>query len=89
MMACQWSGVAMHTAIGTGAAIGIPIAVVGTFGYVASGLSTRGMTQYSLGFVSSNKRADGKWRRIVVRVPAREDLKVRHKLGYFGVVAPK
>ena len=42
-------------------------------------------TQYSLGYVSSNKRSDGKWRRIVVRVPAREDLTVRHKLGYFGV----
>jgi Ca-activated chloride channel family protein len=42
-------------------------------------------TQYSLGYVSSNKRADGKWRRIVVRVPAQEDLKVRHKLGYYGV----
>ena len=26
-------------------------------------------TQYSLGYVSSNKRRDGKWRRIVVRVP--------------------
>ena len=41
-------------------------------------------TQYSLGYVSSNKRTDGKWRRIVVRVPARPDLVVRHKLGYFG-----
>jgi len=41
-------------------------------------------TQYSLGYVSSNKRTDGKWRRIVVRVPARPDLQVRHKLGYFG-----
>lgn len=41
-------------------------------------------TQYSLGFVSNNKRTDGKWRRIVVRVPGREDLKVRHKLGYYG-----
>ncbi len=41
-------------------------------------------TQYSLGYVSSNKRTDGKWRRIVVRVPARADLLVRHKLGYFG-----
>jgi Ca-activated chloride channel family protein len=46
-------------------------------------------TQYSLGFVSSNKRSDGKWRRIVVRVPAREDLKVRHKLGYYGVTAAR
>jgi VWFA-related protein len=42
-------------------------------------------SQYSLGYVSSNKRSDGKWRRIVVRVPTREDLKVRHKLGYYGV----
>ena len=41
-------------------------------------------TQYSLGYVSSNRRTDGKWRRIVVRVPARADLTVRHKLGYFG-----
>jgi uncharacterized membrane protein YfcA len=44
-------GVAMHTAIGTGAAIGIPIAVVGTVGYVASGLSTGGLPPYSIGFV--------------------------------------
>ena len=44
-------GVAMHTAIGTGAAIGIPIAVVGTIGYVASGLSTGDLPQHSLGFV--------------------------------------
>jgi Ca-activated chloride channel family protein len=41
-------------------------------------------TQYSLGYVSSNKRSDGKWRRIVVRVPTRQELQVRHKLGYFG-----
>src|SRR4029079_1498749 len=30
-------------------------------------------TQYNLGYVSSNKRRDGKWRRIVVRIPDRED----------------
>jgi len=41
-------------------------------------------TQYSLGYISNNKRKDGKWRRIVVRVPAREDIQVRHKLGYFA-----
>jgi uncharacterized protein len=44
-------GVAMHTAIGTGAAIGIPVAVIGTIGYVASGLSTGTLPEYSLGFV--------------------------------------
>jgi Ca-activated chloride channel family protein len=41
-------------------------------------------TQYSLGYVSANKRRDGKWRRIVVRVPARDDIQVRHKLGYYA-----
>ena len=41
-------------------------------------------TQYNLGYVSSNKRRDGKWRRIVVRVPDRTELMVRHKLGYFA-----
>jgi VWFA-related protein len=41
-------------------------------------------TQYSVGYVSSNRRQDGKWRRIVVRVPERESITVRHKLGYYG-----
>jgi Ca-activated chloride channel family protein len=41
-------------------------------------------TQYSLGYVSNNSRRDGKWRRIVVRVPDRESLQVRHKLGYYA-----
>jgi VWFA-related protein len=41
-------------------------------------------TQYTIGYVSSNKRRDGKWRRIVVRVPEREDLQVRHKIGYYA-----
>jgi Ca-activated chloride channel family protein len=41
-------------------------------------------TQYSVGYVSSNRRQDGKWRRIVVRVPDRESITVRHKLGYYG-----
>jgi Ca-activated chloride channel family protein len=44
-------------------------------------------SQYNLGYVSSNGRRDGKWRRIVVRVPAREDVQVRHKLGYYAVPA--
>jgi Ca-activated chloride channel family protein len=41
-------------------------------------------TQYSLGYVSSNRRKDGKWRRIVVRIPSRDELTVRHKLGYYA-----
>ena len=42
--------------------------------------------QYSLGYVSTNKRHDGRWRRVVVRTPERDDLQIRHKIGYF---APK
>lgn len=41
-------------------------------------------TLYSVGYVSSNGRRDGKWRRIVVRVPDREGLTIRHKLGYYA-----
>jgi len=41
-------------------------------------------TLYSVGYVSSNIRRDGKWRRIVVRVPDREGLQIRHKLGYYA-----
>jgi Ca-activated chloride channel family protein len=41
-------------------------------------------TLYSVGYVSANLRRDGKWRRIVVRVPEREGLQIRHKLGYYA-----
>jgi VWFA-related protein len=41
-------------------------------------------TQYSLGYESSNGRRDGKWRRVVVRTPSREGLRVRHKIGYYA-----
>src|SRR4029078_4148270 len=41
-------------------------------------------TQYTLGYVSSNARRDGKWRRIVVRTPDREALQIRHKIGYYA-----
>lgn len=44
-------GVALTTAIGTGAAIGVPIAVVGTIGYVAGGWRVPDLPSLSLGFV--------------------------------------
>ena len=44
-------------------------------------------TLYSVGYVSNNRRRDGKWRRIVVRVAGREGLEIRHKIGYFGPAA--
>ena len=44
-------GVSMHVAIGTGAAIGVPIAVIGTIGYILSGLRVNALPDWSLGFV--------------------------------------
>ncbi len=45
------SGLAVHAAIGTAAAIGFPIAAAGTLGYVANGLGVEGLPPGSVGFV--------------------------------------
>lgn len=47
-----WCGVPLRTAIGTAAAIGIPVAIVGTAGYVVSGWRVEGLPSDSVGFVS-------------------------------------
>ena len=44
-------GVPVTTAIGTGAALGLPVAVMGTLGYVFSGRQVSGLPPLSLGFV--------------------------------------
>jgi uncharacterized membrane protein YfcA len=44
-------GVAMHTAIGTAAAVGIPVAVIGTVGFVATGWRVDALPAWSIGFV--------------------------------------
>lgn len=46
-----WCNVSLKNAIGTSAAIGFPIAVGGTSGYIITGLSQRALPEYSLGFV--------------------------------------
>jgi uncharacterized protein len=46
-----WCNVAVHHAIGTSAAIGFPIAVAGTIGYVVSGLHASQLPDLSLGYV--------------------------------------
>ena len=46
-----YCGVRMHTAIGTGAAIGIPVAIMGTIGYIISGWRVENLPPWSLGFV--------------------------------------
>jgi uncharacterized membrane protein YfcA len=43
--------VVIHQAVGTSSALGFPIAVAGTVGYIVSGLKTSGLPEYSLGFV--------------------------------------
>ncbi len=44
-------GVTMTTAIGTGAALGVPVAVVGTLGYMLSGRQVHDLPPLALGFV--------------------------------------
>ncbi len=44
-------GLTMHHAIGTAAAIGWPLALAGTIGYVLSGLGRPELPEWSLGFV--------------------------------------
>jgi uncharacterized membrane protein YfcA len=41
----------MHNAIGTSSAIGFPIAVAGTIGYVTNGFRIDNLPEWSLGFV--------------------------------------
>ncbi len=46
-----WCNVGLREAIGTAAAIGFPIAVSGSLGYVLSGWSAAALPAYSLGYV--------------------------------------
>lgn len=43
--------VAIHQAVGTSAALGFPIAVAGTIGYIAAGWNGAGLPAHSLGYV--------------------------------------
>lgn len=46
-----WCNVPMRNAVGTSAAIGFPVAIGGTIGYVATGMNITGLPAASLGFV--------------------------------------
>ena len=48
---CSSAGSTITTAIGTGAALGVPVAVVGTLGYVISGSHVPDLPSPALGFV--------------------------------------
>lgn len=43
--------VVIHQAVATSAALGFPIAVAGTVGYLVSGFDVSGLPEYSLGFI--------------------------------------
>jgi uncharacterized membrane protein YfcA len=47
----MWCNVPVHHAIGTSAAIGFPIAVAGTFGYIINGLSIADLPAPHLGYL--------------------------------------
>lgn len=47
----SWCNVRMHEAIGTAAAIGVPLAMAGTVGFVVTGLLDKGLPAESLGYV--------------------------------------
>lgn len=47
----SWCNIPMHHAIGTSAAIGFPIAVAGTLGYLVNGISVAGLPSWTLGYL--------------------------------------
>jgi uncharacterized membrane protein YfcA len=47
-----WHNTVVHTAIGTSAAIGFPIALAGSLGYITSGITVQGLPPWTLGFVN-------------------------------------
>ncbi|MCF8031965.1 MAG: sulfite exporter TauE/SafE family protein [Desulfarculaceae bacterium] len=47
----SWCNVPIHRAIGTSAAIGLPIALAGAAGYVVNGWGVAGLPPHTLGFV--------------------------------------
>jgi uncharacterized membrane protein YfcA len=46
-----WCNMSVHHAIGTSAAIGFPIAIAGTIGYLYNGLSVQGLPEFSMGYI--------------------------------------
>lgn len=45
------SNMSVHHAIGTSAAIGFPIAIAGSIGYIYNGLAVQGLPEYSIGYI--------------------------------------
>ena len=47
----NWCNQPLHTAVGTSAAVGLPIAIAGTLGYLANGLLVADLPSGSVGFI--------------------------------------
>lgn len=47
-----WHNIPIHKAIGTSAAMGFPIAVAGTLGYIVNGWGAENLPPFSMGYVS-------------------------------------
>jgi uncharacterized membrane protein YfcA len=47
----SWCNVKIHNAVATSAALGLPIAIAGTIGFIIAGADERGMPAYSLGYI--------------------------------------
>jgi uncharacterized membrane protein YfcA len=46
-----WCNIKIHNAVATSAALGLPIALAGTAGFIVAGLSVQGMPPHTLGFI--------------------------------------
>jgi uncharacterized membrane protein YfcA len=46
-----WCNVKIHNAVATSAALGLPIAIAGTIGFVIAGLRQSGMPAHTLGYI--------------------------------------
>lgn len=46
-----WCNLRMHEAIGTAAAIGVPLAIAGSIGFIVTGLFDKGLPAWSVGYV--------------------------------------
>ena len=46
-----WCNIPVHMAIGTSAAMGFPIAIAGTLGYILNGLHVSGLPPHTLGYI--------------------------------------
>ena len=46
-----WCNVKIHNAVATSAALGLPIALAGTVGFIVAGLSVQGMPPHTLGYI--------------------------------------